>query len=176
MNLYFDNNVLPDLIRAGVNPVQAVVGSEFVLSVTPDLAEEYRQAIENERVPLAEKELCRALLVAATARGIFGFAEAGGAYSGFGQGMLATKEMVETIQSTNIQPRAGKAIPKNRTDALLAALSQGAVVVTNDTGKHYKRAKTAGQYVYSWSEIYAIDQAPSDIVRKLQALFPQLTY
>lgn len=175
MNLYFDNNVLPDLIRAGVNPVVAVAGSEFVLSVTPDLAEEYRQAIENERVPLAEKELCQALLAAATERGIFGFAEAGGAYSGFNHGMWATKEMIETIRSTNITPRAGKAIPKNRTDAFLAALSQGAVVVTNDTGSHYKRAKAAGQHIYSWSEIYVVENAPSDLARKLRALFTQHT-
>ncbi|HDR8964727.1 TPA: hypothetical protein QDB13_002330 [Burkholderia vietnamiensis] len=170
MNLYFDNNVLSDLIRAGVNPVVAVADSEFVLSATPDLAEEYRQAIESERVPLAEKELCRALLVAATPRGIFGFAEAGAAYSGFGHGMWATKEMVETIRSTKITPRPGKVIPKNRTDAFLAALSQGAVVVTNDTGGHYKRAKAAGQHVYTWPEIYDVEKAPSDIARKLSSL------
>ncbi|MFL9965976.1 hypothetical protein PQR02_34155 [Paraburkholderia sediminicola] len=175
MNLYFDNNVLPDLIRAGINPVVAVAGSEFVLSVTLDLAEEYLQAIENERVPLAEKRLCRALLVAATERGIFGFAEAGGAYSGFDHGMWATEEMGETIRSTNIPHRAGKVIPKNRTDAFLAALSQGAVVVTNDTGSHYKRAKAAGQHVYSWSEIYDVEKAPSDLARKLRALFTKLT-
>ena len=175
MNLYFDNNVLPDLIRAGVNPVAAVAGSEFVLSVTPDLAEEYRQAIENERVPVAEKELCRALLIAATECGIFGFAEAGGAYSGFNHGMWATNEMVEMIRSTKITPRAGKVIPKNRTDAFLAALSQGAVVVTNDTGGHYKRAKAAGLHVYSWSEIYAEEKAPSDLARKLRTLLTRLT-
>jgi len=175
MNLYFDNNVLPDLIRAGVNPVTAVAGSEFVLAVTPDLAEEYRQAIESERVPLAEKELCRALLVAVAERGIFGFAEAGGAYSGFDHGMWATKEMVETIRSTKITPRPGKVIPKNRTDAFLAALSQGAIVVTNDTGGHYKRAKAAGRHVYSWSEIYDVEMASSDLARRLGALFMRLT-
>ncbi|MEX3846247.1 hypothetical protein [Paraburkholderia sp. BR10882] len=175
MNLYLDNNVLPDLIRAGVNPILAVAGSEFVLSVTPDLAEEYRQAIENERVSLAEKELCRALLVAATEHGIFGFSEAGGGYSGFDNGMWATKEMAEIIRSTKIKARAGKAIPKHRTDAFLAALSQGAMVVTNDTGGHYDRAKAAGQHVYSWSEIYDIKKAPTDLARKLSALFTPLT-
>lgn len=170
MNLYFDNNVLPDLIREGINPVVALAGSEFVLSVTPDLAEEYRQAIEHERVPLAEKELCRVLLIAATECGIFGFAEAGGAYSGFNHGMWATTEMVKTIQSTQISPRAGKAIPKNRTDAFLAALSQGAVVVTNDNGSHYKCAKAAGHHLYSWSDIYDADKAPSDLARMLGTL------
>lgn len=175
MNLYIDNNVVPDLLGASVDPVMAVAGSEFVLSVTPDLAQEYRQAIESERVPLVEKELCRALLAAVTERGIFGFAEAGGAYSGFDHGVWATKEMVETIRSTKITPRSGKVIPKNRTDAFLAALSQGAVVITNDTGGHFKRAKAAGQHVYSWSEIYDIGEAPSDLARRLGALFTRLT-
>jgi len=175
MNLYFDNNVLPDLVQANVNPVMAVAGSEFVLSVTPDLAEEYRQAIEHDWVPQAEKKLCLALLEAVTERGIFGFAEAGGAYSGFDHGMWATKEMAEFIRSTKITPRPGKVIPKNRTDAFLAALSQGSVVVTNDTGAHYRRAKAAGQHVYSWAEVYEVRKAPSEFARKLAALFNQLT-
>lgn len=168
-------NVLPDMIRAEVNPVVALAGSDFVLSITPDLAEEYRQAIANERVPCTEKELCQALLFATIERGIFGFAEAGPAYSGFGHGMWATKEMVETILSTKITLRPGKVIPKNRTDSFLAALSQGAVVITNDTGGHYKRAKAAGQHVYSWSEIYDVESAPSEIVRKLSELLKGLT-
>jgi hypothetical protein len=40
MNLCITNNVLHDLIRADIDPVMAVEGSEFVLSVKPDLAEE----------------------------------------------------------------------------------------------------------------------------------------
>ena len=175
MNLYLDNNILPDLVQVGVNPVMALAGSEFILSVTPDLAEEYRQAIESEKVPLAERELCQALLVAAKERGILGFAEAGGAYSGFDHGLLATQEMTDILRSTRITPRPGRRIPKNRTDAFLAALSQGAIVITNDTGSHYKRARAAGHHVYSWSEVYDVERAPSEVARKLGVTFKRLT-
>lgn len=43
MNIYFDNNTLANLAQAGIDPVTALANSEFVISVTPDLATEYRQ-------------------------------------------------------------------------------------------------------------------------------------
>lgn len=173
MNIYFDNNTLPNLVRAGVDPVASLHGSEFVISVTPDLATEYRQAIENDRVPETEKELCRRLLAAATERGIFGFAEAGGAYSGFDHGIWATNSTIETIRSIPITERPGKEIPKNRTDAFLVALADGAMVITNDTGSHFIRARTVGHYVCSCAEIIEGGEAPSDLARGLGTLLRQ---
>jgi len=170
MLCYFDNNALPDLARAGVDPVAALTGSKYVVSVTPDLASEYRQAIANVRVPSGEKELCRRLLSAANPCGIFGFAEGGSGYSGFGCGSLATDAMVKTMQSINITERPGKEIPKNRTDAFLAALAESAVIVTNDRGLHFELARAAGHHVYSWAEIADATKAPSEVALDLGRL------
>lgn len=173
MNVYFDNNTLPELVRTGVDPVSALAGTKYVVAVTPDLATEYRQAIANELVPSPEKELCQRLLSAASPRGIFGFAEGGGCYSGFGYGVLATDGMVKTIQSITVTERPGKEIPKNRTDAFLAALADGAVIITNDGGSHFKRARAAGQHVFSWAELADVKRAPSDIAHDLGRLLFQ---
>ncbi|BCN13350.1 hypothetical protein RPSD_52350 (plasmid) [Ralstonia solanacearum] len=170
VNVYFDNNTLPEVARAGLDLVSALAGSKYVVSVTPDLATEYRQAIANERVPLAEKELCQRLLSAAEPRGIFGFAEGGNCYSGFDYGVWATDGMVKTIQSITVTERPGKEIPKNRTDAFLAALADGAVIITNDGGSHFKRARAGGQHVYSWAEIADVTKAPSDVALDLGRL------
>lgn len=176
MNIYFDNNTLPDMARTGIDPGAALAGSEFVISVTPDLATEYQQAIDHESVPPAEKELCKRLLAAATERGIFGFAEAGGnggGYSGFGHGYWATDSMSKTLQSIKVTERPGKAIPKNRTDAFLAALAEGAVVITNNLNdSHFKRARAAGHHVYSWAEIIGDDHV-SDLAIRLRTLLVQ---
>lgn len=173
MNVYFDNNVLHEIVDANIDPVSALSGSEFQIAVTPDLATEYRQAIDNFKVSDAEREVCRRLLGACREIGVFGFAEAGGGYSGFDHGMFATEQMSATIASTPIKERPGKDIPKHRTDAFLAALSEGAMIVTNDTGSHYKRAKAAGQHIYSWDEISDIEKQPSDFARRLGALLFQ---
>jgi hypothetical protein len=171
MNIYFDNNTLADLVRADIDPVTALLGSEFVISVTPDLATEYQQAIDHTEVESAEKELCRRLLAAATEKGIFGFAEAGGAYSGFGNGMFASDRTTGILQSISMPDRAGKPIPKNRTDAFLAVLAEGAVVITNNLNdSHFKRVRTAGHHVYSWIEIVSGPAAPSDVARQLSSL------
>jgi hypothetical protein len=171
VNVYFDNNIVRELARAGVNPVSSLSGSGFVISVTPDLASEYQQAIDHEKVPPEEKELCRQLLAAATERGIFGFAEAGEGYSGFDHGVWATEGIVRTIQSVKITDRPGKNIPKNRTDAFLVALAEGAVVITNNLNDgHFKQARAAGHHVYSWKEMATVNNAPSEIARKLAAL------
>ncbi|MFM0399667.1 hypothetical protein PQR37_10400 [Paraburkholderia nemoris] len=173
MNVYFDNNTLPDLVRAGVDPISALMGSEFIISVTPDLATEYQQAIDHQAVQPAEKELCQRLLTAATERGIFGFAEAGsngGGYSGFGHGYWATDSMSKTLQSIKVTERPGKAIPKNRTDAFLAALAEGAVVITNNLNdSHFKQVRAAGHHVYSWAEIIGDDDV-SDLAIRLRTL------
>ena len=170
MNVYFDNNTLPNLVRADIDPIAALGGSEFVISVTPDLATEYRQAVQNDRVSQAEKELCRRLLVASSERGIFGFAEAGGAYSGFDHGVWATNSTVETLRSIPITERPGKKIPKNRTDAFLVALAEGAVVITNDTGSHFTRSQANGHHVYSWAVIVGDVHSSSAVARRLHTL------
>ncbi|QKL52922.1 hypothetical protein HI795_14255 [Ralstonia solanacearum] len=170
MNIYFDNNTLAEMVRAGVNPIAALASSKYVVSVTPDLASEYQQAIASERVSAAEKDLCHQLLAAATERGIFGFDEAGRGYSGFDFGVWASDGMTETLRSIKITDRPGKVIPKNRTDAFLVALAEGAVVITNDTGRHFRQARSAGQHVYSWSEISSESAAPSEVARQIRAL------
>lgn len=169
MNVYFDNNTLAEMVQAGIDPIAALAGSEYVVSVTPDLASEYRQAMASENVPAAEKDLCRQLLAAATERGIFGFDEAGSGYSGFDFGVWATEGMTETLRSIKVTDRPGKPIPKNRTDAFLVALSEGAVLITKDTGSHFKRARSAGQHVYSWAEIAAGAAAPSEVAQQIGA-------
>ncbi|MCA8094432.1 hypothetical protein LGM65_26760 [Burkholderia anthina] len=173
MNVYFDNNTLANLAQAGVDPVAALAGSEFTLAVTPDLATEYRQGIDSDNATVAEKDLCRRLLAAATERGIFGFAGPDGSsngYSGFNHGYWADEGTVQTLQSIKVTERPGKAIPKNRTDAFLVALAAGAVVITNDTGKHFRHARENGHHVYSWAELVDVDNAPSAIANRLGTL------
>ena len=170
MNIYFDNNTLAEMVRAGINPIAALASSKYVVSVTPDLASEYQQAIASERVSAAEKDLCHQLLAAATERGIFGFDEAGRGHSGFDFGVWGSDGLTETVRSIKITDRPGKVIPKNRTDAFLVALAEGAVVITNDTGRHFRQARSAGQHVYSWSEISSESAAPSEVARQIRAL------
>ena len=141
-----------------------------MVSVTPDLAKEYQQAIDNEDVPSAEKDLCRRLLSTSAERGIFGFAEAGDSYSGFNHGMLATEAMSKTIQSIKVTERPGKPLAKNLTDSFLVALANGAVIVTNDGGRHFRSAREDGKHVYSFSELVDFDSAPSDVARHLGRL------
>ncbi|MFM0031169.1 hypothetical protein PQR70_33635 [Paraburkholderia madseniana] len=171
MFVYFDNNVLVDLVRSDVDPVSALAGSQFVIAVTPDLAAEYQQAIGNEKVSRAERELCVRLLSISVEAGIFGFGEAGSGYSGFDHGGFASEEQIRLIASTPVSEKPGRAIPKHRTDAFLAALASGAIVVTNDTGGHWKRAKAAGYHVYRWAELSVPGAAPSELAASLtQAL------
>ncbi|WP_186198155.1 hypothetical protein [Burkholderia gladioli] len=170
MNVYFDNNTLADMARAGIDPSTALADSEFILAVTPDLATEYQQGIRSDNATAAEKDLCRRLLAAATERGIFGFAGADGSsngYSGFDHGYWADEGTIQTLQSVKVTERPGKAIPKNRTDAFLVALAAGAVVITNDTGKHFRHAREKGLHVYSWAELADVGTAPTAIARRL---------
>ncbi|URV24850.1 hypothetical protein [Burkholderia gladioli] len=174
MNVYFDNNTLADLARAGIDPVAALADSEFTLAVTPDLAIEYQQGIQSDNATAAEKDLCRRLLASATERGIFGFAGPDGSsngYSGFDHGYWADEGTVQTLQSIKVTERLGKAIPKNRTDAFLVALSAGAVVITNNLNdSHFKRARAAGRHVYTWPEVSGAVEAPSETARRLSTL------
>ncbi|MBR8379017.1 hypothetical protein KDW20_24930 [Burkholderia cenocepacia] len=173
MNVYFDNNTLANLAQAGVDPVAALTGSEFTVAMTPDLATEYQQGIQSSNATTAEKDLCRQLLAAATERGIFGFAgpdRSSNGYSGFDHGYWADEGTVQTLQSIKVTERPGKAIPKNRTDAFLVALAAGAVVITNDTGKHFRHACEKGLHVYSWAELADVGNAQSTIAHRLGVL------
>ncbi|WP_175665864.1 hypothetical protein ACN9MG_16305 [Burkholderia ambifaria] len=174
MNVYFDNNTLANLVQARIDPVAALAGSEFTLAMTPDLATEYQQGIQSGNTTTAEKDLCRQLLVAATERGIFGFAGPDGSsngYSGFDHGYWADEGTFQTLQSIKVTERPGKAIPKNRTDAFLVALSEGAVVITNNLNdSHFKRARAAGRHVYTWPEVSGAVEAPSETARRLSTL------
>jgi hypothetical protein len=171
VNVYFDNNVVAELARAGVDPVSALAGSEFVISVTPDLAAEYQQGINHEKVRPEEKELCRRLLAAATERGSSVLPNLGGGYSGFDHGNWATDSMSKTLQSVRVSTRPGKTILKNRTDAFLVALAEGAVVITNNLNdSHFKLARAVGHHVYSWAEISTVANAPSEVAHKLAEL------
>ncbi|WP_081076102.1 hypothetical protein [Burkholderia cepacia] len=181
MNVYFDNNTLANLVQAGIDPVAALADSEFTLAVTPDLSTEYRQGIQSDNTTAAEKDLCRRLLAAPTERGIFGFAGPDGSsngYSGFDHGYWADEGTIQTLQSVKVTERPGKQIPKNRTDAFLVALSEGAVVITNNVNdSHFKRARAAGRQVYTWSEISGAVEAPSETARRLSTFLvpsPQL--
>ncbi|ABB09302.1 hypothetical protein [Burkholderia lata] len=176
MNIYFDNNTLTNLAQAGIDPVAALAHSEFSLAVTPDLATEYQQGVDSDNTTAAEKDLCRRLLAAAPERGIFGFAGpdgSSGGYSGFDHGYWADEGTIGTLQSVKVTERPGKAIPKNRTDAFLVALAADAVVVTNDTGKHFRLARKSGHHVYSWAELVDVGNAPTVIARRLVALLNQ---
>nr|WP_249173197.1 hypothetical protein [Burkholderia vietnamiensis] len=165
---------MANLAQAGVDPVAALTGSEFTLAVTPDLATEYQQGIQSGNTTAAEKDLCRRLLAAATERGIFGFAGPDGSsngYSGFDHGSWADEGTVQTLQSIKVTERPGKAIPKNRTDAFLVALSEGAVVITNNLNdSHFKHARAAGRHVYTWPEVSGAVEAPSETARRLSTL------
>lgn len=170
MHIYFDNNVLVELVTAGVDPVASLLGTEFMIAVTPDLSTEYQQAIESEKVDDAERDLCRRLLSASREIGIFGFGEARSGYSGFDHGMFATAETITTVAGIPITARLGKPIPKNRTDAFLVALASGAVVITNDTGAHWNRARAAGHNVFTWAEVSGCATAPSELAVRLSKL------
>ncbi|NIF69592.1 hypothetical protein F3J16_05200 [Burkholderia sp. Ap-962] len=174
MNVYFDNNTLANLAQAGIDPATALAGSEFTLAVTPDLTIEYQQGIQSNNATTTEKDLCRRLLAAAPERGIFGFAGPDGSsngYSGFDHGYWADEGTVQTLQSIKVTERPCKAIPKNRTDAFLVALSAGAVVITNNLNdSHFKRARAAGRHVYTWPEASGAVKAPSETARRLSTL------
>ncbi|KVT57340.1 hypothetical protein WK56_02925 [Burkholderia ubonensis] len=178
MNVYFDNNTLANLAQAGIDPVAALADSEFTLVVTPDLATEYQQGIQSDNATTAEKALCRRLLAAAPERGVFGFAGtdgSSGGYSGFDHGYWADEGTIQKLQSVKVTERPGKAIPKNRTDAFLVALAAGAVIITNDTGKHFQHAREKGMHVYSWAELVEVDNAPSTIAHRLGVLLTRPT-
>ncbi|WP_334044362.1 hypothetical protein [Burkholderia ambifaria] len=168
---------MANLVQAGIDPITALANSEFAISVTPDLATEYQQGIDSDNTTAAEKDLCRRLLAAAPERGIFGFAGpdgSSGGHSGFDHGYWADEGAIETLQSVKVTERPGKAIPKNRTDAFLVALAGGAVVVTNDTGKHFRLAREKGHHVYSWAELVDVGNPTTVIARRLGLLLAPL--
>ncbi|HEL3804509.1 TPA: hypothetical protein UMT99_000574 [Stenotrophomonas maltophilia] len=166
MDIYIDTNVLENFAQAGIDPVVAFAGSPYRLAVTPDLAEEYRTAITHEMVSTPAKLVAKRLLASSERRGIFGFAEAGSAYSGFGQGVLASDAMASTLKCCAIKEREGK-IPDNRTDAFLAALSYGAVILTNDKGSHFKKVREGGGQVYSWIQVSGSHDSVDETLRSI---------
>lgn len=172
MDIYIDTNVLKDFAQAGIDPVVAFAGSPYRLAMTPDLAEEYRTALTHEMVPTPVKLVAKRLLGSSERRGIFGFAGAGRAYSGFGQGVLASEAMASTLKGCTIEEREDR-IPRNRTDVFLAALSYGAVILTNDKGSHFNKVKADGGQVYSWLQVSgshdSVDETLRSIARAVSA-------
>ena len=53
----FDNSVTNRLAEAGIDPISALAGSEFVIAYTPDLKREYTDALNKESVGDAVKAL-----------------------------------------------------------------------------------------------------------------------
>ncbi|MBU9242184.1 hypothetical protein KTD05_27780, partial [Burkholderia multivorans] len=49
-------------------------------------------------------------------------------------------------------------------------IGSGAVVITNDNGRHFRRARENGHHVYSWAELIDADNAPSAIANRLGTL------
>jgi len=166
MDIYIDANVLKDFAQAGVDPVVAFAGSPYRLAMTPDLAEEYAAAINHEAVPTPVKLVAKRLLGSSDRRGIFGFAGAGEAYSGFGQGVLASEAMASTLKACTIKERENR-IPRNRTDVFLAALSHGAVILTNDKGSHFNKVKADGGHVYSWIQMTGSHDSGDETLRSI---------
>ncbi|MEE9891411.1 MAG: hypothetical protein PBU96_18860 [Stenotrophomonas geniculata] len=166
MDIYIDTNFLRIFAAQGIDPVVAFAGSPFRLAVTPDLAEEYRATLTLEKVPASEKLVAKRLLESSERRGIFGFAEGGGAYSGFGYGLLASESMASSVGSCTIKER-GDRTPKNRADVFLAALSYGAVILTNDKGSHFKKVKADGGHVYSWIQVTGNNDSGDETLRSI---------
>jgi hypothetical protein len=172
MYVYFDINVRSDLVRAEIDPVAALNGTEFVIAMTPDLRAEYEISENHVDVPIAERALSSKLLAIAVEIGVFGFAEAGSnsGYSGFDHGMFMSEAQVDLIGQTPIVTREGNPIPKHRTDAFLSVLAAGAIVITNDRGGHWNRARAAGYRVYRWDEVIPRQDGSFDLADRLREL------
>jgi hypothetical protein len=172
MYVYFDINVRPDLVRAEIDPVAALDGTEFVIAMTPDLRAEYEVSERHPEVLTTERALSSKLLAIAVEIGVFGFAEAGlnSGYSGFDHGMFLSAAQVDLIGQTPIVLREGNLIPKHRTDTFLSVLAAGAVVITNDKGGHWKRARAAGYRVFLWNEVMLGQGESFDLVDRLREL------
>ncbi|WP_432592795.1 hypothetical protein [Stenotrophomonas maltophilia] len=166
MDIYIDTNFLPIFAARRIDPVVAFAGSPFRLAVTPDLAEEYRTTLTHDKVSESEKLVATRLLESSERRGIFGFAEGGEAYSGFGQGLLASESMASTVRSCTFKERGGRT-PKNRTDVFLAALSYGAVILTNDKGSHFNKVKEKGGHIYSWIQLSGSHDSGDETLRRI---------
>lgn len=166
MDIYIDTNLLSMFAQDRIDPIAAFAGSPYRLAMTPDLADEYRTTLNHERVSMSEKLVAKRLLESSEPRGIFGFAEGGKAYSGFGQGVLASESMASTVRSCTFKERGDRA-PTNRTDVFLAALSFGAVVLTDDKGSHFKNVKKDGGHIYSWSQVLASEQSDDEVLRSI---------
>jgi len=141
MDVMIDNCVVDRFASAGLNPVVALRGTEFVLRYTPDLEREYRQKLHHPSASPEARALAEAILKWGIRVGFFGFEEP---YLGFDQGVFAEEDQAQVIGSIKTKQNPKGPIPRNRTDSGLVAFAKDLLGLTdNTTDSHWKEPRSA---------------------------------
>jgi hypothetical protein len=174
-----DNCVTDLLAEAGVDPAKDLENTEFCIAYTPDLEQEYRNALCSKTLLPEARKLIEKLLTTGIPIGFFGFSELNkknkGPWAGFGRGVWADEEQREWIRRETQAHEDGKARerkahqeceetkdsesdkPRTRTDRHLIALAKHDIVITNGTKEgHWKRLLKGEGRVIQWVEFKEI--------------------
>jgi hypothetical protein len=157
--VFFDNNVTDRFAEYRLNPVRAIEGTEFIAAYTPDLRVEYEAALRNQATadrPLL-REILGDLLAKSLCLGVFGFD--GQPFGGFDQGLWASKEQADLIESVPSADYSNDR-PRKRTDIHLVALAQHAIVVTDNSKEgHWRSAPPGLGVVLQWKTLLPLLRA-----------------
>lgn len=177
--VFFDTNAIDLLASNRIDVIEALRGTQFIPSYTPDLEHEYNRALQHDNVKAkpAVSEAIRSILDQGQLRTFFGFD--GPPYAGFDQGMWASEEVCNIIGSlpdyADADGRPGK-----RTDLHLVLLAIDHIVVTNNHKERiWRRYPTKRGTVIQWSELgellskgRSLSEAIEEIVAGRQSTAP----
>src|ERR1035441_9816703 len=112
MRVIVDNCAVDRFAAAGIDPVADLHGTELQLVYTPDLRKEYEAALASANTHSGVKNLIKKILDGGSPYGFFGFG--GGPCLGFDQGIWASADQVQAIDSIPPKPRKN-GLPGRRT-------------------------------------------------------------
>jgi hypothetical protein len=133
------------------DPVMGLRDTEFKLGFTPDLKQEYENALREHVATCHEaRDLIRRILSEGTVRGFFGFG--GPPYSGWNEGDWIESDQVQLVSRRLNE--ASKNRPGKRTDLHLVALAKHDIVITANTKEnHWKQAPKGEGRIIQWHEL-----------------------
>jgi hypothetical protein len=167
IDVYFDSCSVDRFADEGFDPVRDLAGTEFQIVYTRDLVQEYQLASEQEKLPDTTKVLHRRVIESGNVRGLFGFD--GPPFSGWDEGMWASPEQDQTIKAIKTKDRPQNPIPKNRTDAHLVALSQDAIVITDNFNQpHWKQGPKGKGRVIFWQDFLPILRLKNEVAAAIR--------